>query len=207
MPTILMMMYEFFKTGLFAVGGGLATLPFLFDMAERHGWFTAEKLTQMIAVSESTPGPIGINVATYVGFTTENMGVWGALATTLSLVLPSLIVIIIIAGFLEKFRENKLVQNTFYGLRAAVVGLLSVSILTIFKSTFVIEASKIWQMVDYKKVILFAILLFGVLKFKKHPIVYIAIGAAAGLIYAFFAPPEANAEIAKATEAVKNLAS
>ena len=115
MHILWLLFIEFFKTGLFSIGGGLATLPFLFQMSERYGWFTTEQLTNMIAVSESTPGPIGINIATYVGFTTENLGVFGAIFTTLSLVLPSIIVILIIAGFLEKFKENKYVKNAFYG--------------------------------------------------------------------------------------------
>ena len=183
MNIFLLLFIEFFKTGLFSIGGGLATLPFLFQMAEKYGWFTTEQLTNMIAVSESTPGPIGINIATYVGFTTHSLGVPGAIFATLSLVLPSVIVILIIAGFLEKFKENKIVKNVFYGLRAAVVGLLAVSFLTVLKTTFVIPgAAELLHMVDYRKVILFAVLLFLVLKFKKHPILYVGIGALAGIV-------------------------
>ena len=174
---------EFFKTGLFSIGGGLATLPFLFQMAEKYGWFTPERLTQMIAISESTPGPIGVNIATYVGYTVENLGVFGALCATLSLVLPSLIVILIIAGFLEKFRDSKVVKNVFYGLRPAVVGMLCVSLLTIFKSTFWMTGfDYILSFSGIAKILLFAILTFLVFKFKKHPILYIAIGAAAGIV-------------------------
>ena len=185
MNIFLLLFLEFFKTGLFSIGGGLATLPFLFQMAEKYGWFTTEQLTNMIAVSESTPGPIGINIATYVGFTTEHLGVPGAIFATLSLVLPSILVILIIAGFLEKFKENKTVKTVFYGLRAAVAGLLAVSFLTVLKTTFLIpEAQTLLQMLNFKKLALFAVLLFLVLKFKKHPILYIAIGAAAGVLLA-----------------------
>ena len=185
MHILWLLFIEFFKTGLFSIGGGLATLPFLFQMSERHGWFTTEQLTNMIAVSESTPGPIGINIATYVGFTTENLGVFGAIFTTLSLVLPSIIVILIIAGFLEKFKENKYVKNAFYGLRAAVVGLLAYSFLAVIKTTFLVPGAKeILQMVDFRKVAMFAVILFLVLKFKKHPILYIGIGAVCGIIFA-----------------------
>ncbi len=184
MSILLRLFLEFFKTGLFSIGGGLATLPFLFEMAENHGWFTSEQLTNMIAISESTPGPIGVNIATYVGFSVENLGVIGALCATLSLVLPSLIVILIIAGFLEKFRDNKIVKNVFYGLRPAVVGMLGVSLLTIFKSTFYNSgANSLLEMFDITKICLFAILTFLVFKFKKHPIMYIAIGAAAGVVF------------------------
>lgn len=185
MTTLLTLFLEFFKTGLFSIGGGLATLPFLFEMSDKYGWFSHAQLTNMIAVSESTPGPIGVNIATYVGFTVENLGVIGAIIATLSLVLPSLIVILIIAGFLEKFKENKTVKNVFYGLRAGVIGLLTVSVLTIFKSTFLIpEAQNIASMIDLKKAVLFAVLTFLVFKFKKHPILYIAIGAVCGIVFA-----------------------
>ena len=87
----LRLFYEFFKTGLFAIGGGLATLPFLSDMADRTGWFTQAQLADMLAVSESTPGPVGVNMATYVGF--ETGGILGAVVATLGLVAPSVIVI------------------------------------------------------------------------------------------------------------------
>ena len=111
----LQLFYEFFKTGLFAIGGGLATLPFLYDMADKYPWFTRTDLANMIAVSESTPGPIGVNMATYVGFTTG--GILGSIIATCGLVLPSLIIIIIIAKFLESFQDNRFVQSAFYGLR------------------------------------------------------------------------------------------
>lgn len=174
--------FEFFKTGLFSIGGGLATLPFLFKMAENYGWFTADELSAMIAVAESTPGPIGVNVATYAGFKTA--GVLGGITATLSLVLPSVITILIIAGFLEKFRSNKTVENVFSGLRPAVVGLISVSVLTLFKTTFVNELATVWYgIVDIKKAVLFAVITFLVFKFKKHPILYIALGAVSGIIF------------------------
>lgn len=180
-----LLFFEFFKTGLFSVGGGLATLPFLFKMSDKYGWFTTQQLTNMIAVSESTPGPIGINIATYAGFTTHNLGVPGAIFATLSLVAPSIIIILIIAAFLEKFSENRLVNNAFYGLRAAVGGLIASAFLTVVKTTFLIPgAAGIISMIDWKKVILFAALLFFVLKVKKHPIFYIAAGAAAGIVFA-----------------------
>ena len=118
----LQLFWEFFKTGLFAVGGGLATLPFLQDMAERTGWFTHAQLADMLAVSESTPGPIGINMATYVGFTVA--GIPGAVIATIGEVTPSIIVILIVAAMLTKFRNSKYVENAFYGLRPASSGLI-----------------------------------------------------------------------------------
>lgn len=184
MHTLLLIFIEFFKTGLFSIGGGLATLPFLFKMAENYGWFSTEQLTNMIAISESTPGPIGVNIATYVGYTIH--GVPGGIFATLSLVLPSIIVILIIAGFLQKFKDNKTVKNVFYGLRAAVVGMLAVSLLTVVKTTFLIpDAATILASIEWIKLAVFAVLFFLVMKFKKHPILYIAIGAVTGIILGF----------------------
>ena len=111
---LLKLFWEFFKTGLFATGGGMATLPFLYRMSETQGWFTPAQLADMVAVSESTPGPIGVNMATYVGFTTA--GIPGAVIATIGLITPSIIVILIIARVLQKFRTNKYVDAAFYGL-------------------------------------------------------------------------------------------
>ena len=110
----LQLFWEFFKTGLFAIGGGLATLPFLRDISLKYPWFTPEDLLNMIAVSESTPGPLGVNSATYAGF--HAAGVPGALVATCSLVLPSVIIIILVSRALTRFRDSKLVQDGFYGL-------------------------------------------------------------------------------------------
>ncbi len=187
--TYLLICWEFFKTGLFSIGGGLATLPFLFAMAEKYGWFTTDQLTQMIAISESTPGPIGVNMATYVGFTTGSgingivSGILGGIVATASLITPSIITILIIACILDKFKDSITVKNAFYGLRAAVVGLLAVSILSVFSQTFLIAgAETLLSVIDFKKVTLFAVILFLVFKFKKHPILYLAIGAICGIV-------------------------
>lgn len=180
----LLLFWEFFKTGLFAIGGGLATIPFLMDMAENYTWFTKAELSNMIAVSESTPGPIGINMATYVGFAT--CGPLGALLATTALVLPSLVIIMVIAGFLQKFRENALVKDTFYVLRPAVIGMLFVSLSSMISPLLIDLAGKAFlEIFNLKAIALFTLLLFGILKFKKHPIVYIAIGAVAGIIFKF----------------------
>ena len=120
--TYLRLFYEFFKTGLFAIGGGMATLPFLKDIGASTGWYTYSDLLNMLAVSESTPGPIGINMATYVGFTVA--GVPGAIVSTLGEVTPSIIIILIIAALLKNFRDNRYVNMAFYGLRPASSGLI-----------------------------------------------------------------------------------
>lgn len=180
--TYLLIFAEMFKVGLFSVGGGLATLPFLFELTTKYDWFTADELTNMIAVSESSPGPIGVNMATYLGFQTG--GVLCGIVSTIALVMPSVIVILIIARILEKFRDSIAVKNLFYGLRAAVSGLLAVSVLNVFFQTFIIAGTEnLVYAIDFKKLALFGVLLFGVFKFKKHPLLYIAIGAACGAIF------------------------
>ncbi|NLB29617.1 MAG: chromate transporter, partial [Clostridiales bacterium] len=129
---ILRLFAEFFLIGLLAFGGGMATIPFLQDLSERTGWFTAAQLTDMIAISEATPGPIGINLATYAGYNTA--GIPGVLSATFGIVTPSVVVIIIVAKVLEKFRENEYVDSAFYGLRPASCALICSSALTLLRS-------------------------------------------------------------------------
>ena len=189
MSTFFLMCWEFFKTGLFAVGGGLATIPFLQDMAAKYGWFTIQDLSTMIAVSESTPGPIGINMATYIG--NHMYGPLGGLAATLSLVAPSVIVIVIIAGMLEKFRDSKLVKGVFEGLRPAVVGFILSAVLSIYISSLLnTEAYAASQAVSdlfrWKAILLFAVLLaFYKWKDKIHPIFIIVIAGVCGVVFGF----------------------
>ena len=131
--TFLLLFLEFFKTGLFAIGGGLATLPFLKQIALRYPWFTPSDLMDMIAVSESTPGPLGVNSATYAGF--HAAGIPGAITATCSLILPSVIIIILVSRALDKFRDSPLVQNGFYGLRPASAGLIFGAMLEVFAAS------------------------------------------------------------------------
>lgn len=181
MLTYITIIYEFFKIGLFSIGGGLATLPFLFDLTTRYDWFTTQELTNMIAVSESSPGPIGVNMATYVGFKTG--GVLGGIASTFALVTPSIVVILCVARILEKFKDSLVVKDMFYGLRAAVAGLISASAANVLMQNLIMPDVASWILaIDYKKIILFAAILFGVFKFKKHPILYIGIGALLGVL-------------------------
>ena len=179
--TYLRLFFEFFKTGLFAVGGGLATLPFLHRMGASFGWFTYDDVGNMLAVSESTPGPIGVNISTYTGSLIT--GPIGGILATLSLVFPSVVVIIFVARFLEKFSENKLVKDVFYGLRPAVVGMLLSSIITVFESS--LFKGDFMTGIDIRYWGLLVVLVFGIFKFKKHPILYIGIGAVAGMIFGF----------------------
>lgn len=189
---LLRLFWEFFKTGLFAVGGGMATLPFLYSMAERTGWFTAAQLADMIAVGESTPGPIGVNMATYVGFTTA--GVPGAIIATLGLVTPSVIIILIIARVLQQFRQNKLVDAAFYGLRPCSVGLIAAAGLLVVKVAMLhtdlyFQTGKLLELFNWKALALAAVLIvltrFVKRTKKLHPIVFILGSALVGVVFAF----------------------
>lgn len=184
MITLLTLFLEFFKTGLFAVGGGLATIPYLREMAENYPWFTLKELTDMIAVAESTPGPIGVNMATYAGYNASS--VLGGIVSTLGLITPSLIIIILVAKILNKFKESKIVKNAFSGLRPAVAGLITAAAWTLFKLTMFKDAPVKFSsdFINLSSLILFAILTFVVLKFKKlNPIIVIIIGAILGIIF------------------------
>ena len=173
---------RFFFVGLFAVGGGLATLPFLQSMGETTGWFGASTIADMVAISESTPGPLGVNMATYVGF--QVAGVPGSVVGALGLITPSVIVILIVAHFLKKFRDSKYVQWAFYGLRAASLGLIVAACWAVAKLAL-FSADKfggVFQSLRYEHISLGVLVFIGVQCFKKiHPIVFIAIAAAAGI--------------------------
>lgn len=181
----LQMFWEFFKTGLFAVGGGLATLPFLYDISERTGWFTAEDIANMIAISESTPGPLGVNMATYAGF--QALGVPGGIFTTLSLTAPALIVITAIYAMLTRFRESDTVQRIFYGLRPASTALIAAAGLGVAKVALLDmdlyhTTGLTLSLVNWPSLLLAVIIFAALKKFKKHPIWYIAVSAVAGIV-------------------------
>ena len=182
MMELLTMCWEFFKTGLLSVGGGLATLPFLYQMADRYPWFTRAQLSDMIAVSESTPGPMGVNMSTYAGFTAG--GIPGAVLATISLVLPSILVILIVARFLERFQESRIVKGLLFGLRPASVGLIAAAGFGILKLALYFDWSRgLEGFISYKALILMAAIavLYHFQK-KWHPIVFVGIGAVAGLV-------------------------
>lgn len=178
--------WAFFKTGLFAVGGGLATLPFLYDISASTGWFTTQDIADLIAVSESTPGPLGINMATYVGFKTT--GLFGGVVTTFGLILPSIVIIILISKILDKFKESALVQRIFYGLRPASTALiaaagLGVAKIALLKFSVFDETGSYLDLLNWKCALLAVLIYIGLKKFKKHPILYIAAAAAAGIVF------------------------
>lgn len=186
--------FRFALIGLFAVGGGLATLPFLVKLGETTGWFSTVDISNMVAISESTPGPLGVNMATYIGNLvagSDNVfhGLLGGLVASLGVITPSLIIILIICQFLKKFRDSKYVNYAFYGLRAASVALITSACLSVaeiaFVNTELIEtASSIFEIVNFKSIALFAVVFIGMLKFKKiHPLVYILLAAIAGVVF------------------------
>ena len=181
MNNCLLLIFEFFKTGLFAVGGGPATIPFLMDMAKKYPWFSVAELSDMIAISESTPGPVGINMATYAGFKT--LGMFGGLVSTLALTIPSIIIILIIARFLEGFQENPTVKAVFKGIKPAVTALIAVAVLSIIKvSLFEVEtfSPRIPSMII--GVVIFALLQWNKTK-KMHPALWFLFAAVVGIIF------------------------
>ena len=190
MMLYLRLFYEFFKAGLFSIGGGMATVPFLQKMGASTGWFTGADLADMIAVSESTPGPIGVNMATYVGNVTG--GVAGGVIATLGLITPSVIIILIISAVLKKFRGNRYVNSGFYGLRPASVGLISAAAVTVILIAFfrVENVSDLFSSTPYidpRYLILAAVLValvFFITPTKKlHPIIFIIFSAMVGIIF------------------------
>ena len=184
--TCLLLFWEFFKTGLFSIGGGLATLPFLYDMGERTGWFTAQQVADMLAISESTPGPIGVNMAVYTGFITA--GFWGSICALIGLVTPSILIILLIAAFLKTFRDNRYVQGVFYGLRPASTGLIAAAGLSVAISVCLIPDAwagigQFWTVFNWKAILLAIATVAAGQRFKKlHPAVLILICAIFGIV-------------------------
>lgn len=190
----LRLFFEFFKTGLFAVGGGMATIPFLYEMADSTGWFSYDDLANMVAVGESTPGPIGVNMATYVGFVAgmNNGGILGAIlgavTATLGLITPSVIIILIISAVLNSFRNNPAVNRAFYGLRPASTGLIAAAgVGVVIANLFYADQGFSIGAINWKGWILAVViwLLSNKVKWTKklHPIVFIGISALAGILF------------------------
>ena len=186
--TILRLMFEFFKTGLFSVGGGLATLPFLYEMSDKTGWFTHADIADMIAISESTPGAIGINMSTYAGYKTA--GIPGGVLATLSLAAPCVIIILIIAKFLNKFRENPNVEGAFYGLRPASIAMITAAGINVAKVALVnipayTASGNIADLFLPKAIILGIVIFIAQRKLNWSPILFIAIAAVVGVLTTF----------------------
>lgn len=199
MKELVVLFFEFFRTGLFAIGGGMATLPFLQDIGLRTGWYSSAELMNMLALSESTPGPIGINMATYVGYTVA--GIPGALIATLGEVTPCVLVILMIAALWQRFRDSRAVDHALYGLRPASVGLIASACVTaaleVFACLSLQSGSGLWKhlvqgpgaILSWKALVLAAALLaltrWVPVTRKWHPIVWIGVSALAGVLFHF----------------------
>ena len=184
----LKLFWEFFKTGLFAVGGGMATLPFLQNIGETTGWYNYGDLMNMLAVSESTPGPIGINMATYVGCNIA--GFWGGVLATLGEILPSVVIVVLVSKSLERFRSSRVVDSAFYGLRPAVTGLIAAAGISVVKVSMLQvelfrQTGNPLDLLHIGKALYFVLVFIGIRRLKKSPVVYIGISAAAGILLAF----------------------
>ncbi len=172
----------FFKIGAFTFGGGYAMLPLVQAEVIKNGWLESEKIINFIAVSESTPGPFAINISTYVGM--EMGGFIGAVCATLGVVLPSFIIILIIARLFEKFKNNKFVDAVMNGLKPAVVGLIGTAVLSIGKTVFFKDGFTLSVLSKTEfclSLFTFALMMFLSLK-KKHPILIICLSAIIGII-------------------------
>lgn len=178
--------FEFFKVGLFTFGGGLASIPFFYDISERLGWFTTEQIADVIAIAGSCPGVLGTNMCTYLGFIVD--GPLGALMASLGFMCPSVIIVLIVSRFIKQFRDNKIVNAAFYGLRAASVGLIASALLSVVKIALVnLDAFKAsGSMLDLFIIpnILLAIVAFYVMKkWNPHPVFALGACAVVGIIF------------------------
>lgn len=176
---LLILFFVFFKIGMFSFGGGYAILPLIqADVVDLHKWVNVQQFTDIVAISQVTPGPISLNAATYVGYLIGNKaGFWDAFimgtAATLGLILPSVIIMTIFSKFYLKFQDNKYMDNAFAGLKIVVVGLiLAAAIMLIDKNNFI----------DWKSVVIFIISVILVLKWKVNPILLTVIAGIAGII-------------------------
>lgn len=172
---------EFCKIGLFSVGGGLATLPFLFELAKKSGWLSPEKIGDFLAIAQTSPGAIGVNMGAQAGFLFA--GVPGAYTAALALAAPSIVIIIFVARIFKSFRENRILASVFSGLRPAAAGLLAAAGFNALKlSLYNPPARVFYELLKWREVLIFGALFLLVYKFKKHPILYIAAGGAAGIL-------------------------
>jgi len=182
--SLLILYIEFFQIGLFAVGGGLATLPFLFRLANKYEWLSLHQIRNMLAVAQSSPGPIGVNVTAQAGFNAA--GIPGAAVSALGLVSPAIIIIVIVAKMLKAFKENKAVEAVFSGLRPAATGLLTIACFGVWKlSLYNPHFTEWYELIRLKEAVLLIILYIGTRRFKFHPIVFVIVAGAAGIIFKF----------------------
>jgi len=179
--SLLFLFANFFRIGLFAIGGGLATLPFLYDVADKSDWLTREAIVNMLAVAQSSPGAIGVNLASYAGFV--NAGPAGAYAAAMGLVAPSIVIIVIVARVFEGFRENRIVKTLFTAFRPAAAGLLTAAGFGAIMISVWNASAPVWhEFIKWKEALLLGVIFVLIYKFKKHPIIYIAAAGATGIL-------------------------
>ncbi|MDR3248161.1 MAG: chromate transporter [Treponema sp.] len=177
---LLFLFFQFFRIGLFSIGGGYATLPFLYELADKYDWLTREDVGNMLAVAQSLPGAIGANLSAYTGF--RCAGIPGAYIAALGLITPSIIIIAIIARVLLAFKESRLVSALFAGFRPAGAGLLSAAAFATIAVSLYNPAWRQWhEVLRPRELALFVLLFFLIVKFKKHPVFYILGAGLAGI--------------------------
>lgn len=177
----LQLIYVYLKIGLFGFGGGYAMLSLIqAEVVDKYGWITSQEFTDIVAISQMTPGPIGINSATYIGYTafhnagySVGMSVWGSVLATFSVCLPSFILVLVISYYFSKFKNNKYVEMAFLGLRPATVGLIAAAALLLMNSE---------NFIDYKSFLIFGVAFLLTWKFKIHPILMILLAGLTGVI-------------------------
>ncbi len=175
---LFMLFFEFFKIGLFTIGGGLASIPFLNNLSKIHPeWITQVDISNMIAISQSTPGPMGVNMATFTGY--KVAGILGGVVASIALALPAFIIIIIISKYLKSFNEKWYVKDAMYGLRSIVLALIIFAV----SKVFIITLLNVDYSVKYLEIVLYLIFVVLYKKIKLHPMIYIVAGAIIGIIF------------------------
>jgi chromate transporter len=190
MMGLLLLYIEFFKIGVFAVGGGLAILPFLFLMANdrfafirRTGWLSTEQVGNFLAIAQCSPGAVGVNISAQTGFLYG--GISGGIAAVLGLISPAIIIISIVAGALQSLKKNKFSAAVFAGLRPAAAGLLTAAALGVWRLALfngMTAGNGAWyRIIRWRESLICLVIYLLIVKFKVHPIAYIALGAITGI--------------------------
>ncbi|MBQ2644024.1 chromate transporter [bacterium] len=176
MKIYILLFIEFFKIGILSLGGGYATIPFLYQLINDYGWYTTQQLSDMIAISILTPGPVGINMATFAGYKT--IGVSGAILASISLVIPSYIIVIVISKIMIKLKDNFYIKAILDILKPTGCGLLTVVGIKFCKD----------YITDIYSLLLLTTLFIISYKFKKNPLYYFLIGGVSGILIHLFFP-------------------
>lgn len=174
------LLWEFFKIGMFAIGGGLATLPFLYHIGSVYGWFSPKNLAQMLAIANVVPGPVGVNLAALVGFSAAN--VWGALVAVIGIMVPSVIFVFIVSKLLKEFEGNKFIKGIFYTLKPASCAMITAIGLKLLKNIIIKSDVITLSSVDWTAIILLIVLIILSLKKEHSPLFYLGVSAFAGIL-------------------------